>query len=38
MKTISSTFKNDKFSEYDIKPDRPSNNSKKPAEPSNKKV
>ena len=24
MKTISSTFKNDKFSEYDMKPDRQS--------------
>ena len=36
--TISSTFKNDKFSEYDIKPDRPSNNSKKPAGLSKKKA
>ena len=34
-KTISSTFKNDKFSEYDMKPARPSN--EKPARKSNRK-
>ena len=36
MKTISGTVKNDKFSEYDMKPDRPSNKAKKPRKPSNK--
>ena len=35
MKTISKTFKNDKFSEYDMKPARPSDNAKKPYRPSN---
>ena len=29
MKTISSIIKNDHFSKYDMKPDRPSNNAKK---------
>ena len=46
MKTISSTFKNDKFSEYHMKPDRPSNKKdegkaekrKKTARPSNRKA
>ena len=33
MKTIRKTIKNDEFSEYDMKPDRPSNKSK-----SNKKA
>ena len=35
MKTISKTFKNDKFSEYKLKPARPSDNAKKPYRPSN---
>ena len=35
MKPISKTFKNDKFSEYDMKPARPSDNAKKPYRPSN---
>ena len=30
MKTVSSAFKNNKFINYDMKPDRPSNNTKKP--------
>ena len=39
MKTISSTFKNDKFNEYDMKPDRPSNKKDvKPATKSNRKA
>ena len=35
IKTISQTFKNDKFREYDMKPARPSDNAKKPYRPSN---
>ena len=38
MKTIRKTIKNDEFSEYDMKPDRPSNKSKNPARLSNKKA
>ena len=38
MKTIRKTIKNDEFSEYDMKPDRPSNKSEKPARLSNKKA
>ena len=38
MKTISKTFENDKFSQYDMKPDRPFNKSKKPARKSNRKA
>ena len=30
MKTVSTAFKNNKFINYDMKPDRPSNNTKKP--------
>ena len=36
MKTISSIIKNDQFSKYDMKPDRPSNNAEKSRKPSNK--
>ena len=36
MKTISSIIKNDQFSKYDMKPDRPSNNAGKSRKPSNK--
>ena len=39
MKTISTTFKNNKFSEYDMKPARPSNEKDvKPARKSNRKT
>ena len=39
MKTISTTFKNNKFSEYDMKPARPSNEKDvKPARKSNRKA
>ena len=38
MKTISKTFENDKVSEYNMKPDRPFDKSKKPARKSNRKA
>ena len=39
MKTMSTTFKNNKFSEYDMKPARPSNEKDvKPARKSNRKA